>query len=91
MVAPKGTPKEIVDKLADALGKALDDPRPSRRYVELGSTAPQGADRGPAGLQKLVESEMARITPVLKAAPPAASRAAESSDARRDIAGSACG
>ena len=29
---------------------------------------PQGADRGPAGLQKLVESEVARITPVIKAA-----------------------
>jgi tripartite-type tricarboxylate transporter receptor subunit TctC len=68
MVAPKGTPKEIVDKLADALGKALDDPTTKERYVELGSTAPQGADRGPAGLQKLVESEMARITPVLKEA-----------------------
>jgi hypothetical protein len=36
--------------------------------VELGSTGPQGADRGPAGLQKLVESEVARITPVIKAA-----------------------
>ena len=68
MVAPKGTPKEIVDKLVDALNKALDDPATIKRYVELGSTAPQGADRGPAGLQKLVESEMARITPVLKAA-----------------------
>jgi tripartite-type tricarboxylate transporter receptor subunit TctC len=68
MVAPKGTPKAIVDKLADALNKALDDPATVQRYVELGSTAPQGADRGPAGLQKLVDSEMARITPVLKAA-----------------------
>ena len=29
MVAPKGTPPEIVAKLADALGKALDDPRRS--------------------------------------------------------------
>ncbi|MGH6816988.1 MAG: tripartite tricarboxylate transporter substrate-binding protein [Hyphomicrobiaceae bacterium] len=68
MVAPKGTPKEIVAKLGDALSKALDDPAIRKRYVELGSTAPEGADRGPAGLQKLVESEMARITPVLKAA-----------------------
>lgn len=68
VVAPKGTPKAIVDKLGDALNKALDDPATTKRYVELGSTAPQGADRGPAGLQKLVESEMARITPVLKAA-----------------------
>jgi tripartite-type tricarboxylate transporter receptor subunit TctC len=68
MVAPKGTPKAIVDKLADALAKALDDPKIKERYTELGSTGPEGADRGPAALQKLVESEMARITPVLKAA-----------------------
>jgi tripartite-type tricarboxylate transporter receptor subunit TctC len=68
MVAPKGTPPEIVDKLAAALSKALDDPATRQRYVDLGSTAPEGADRGPAGLQKLVESEVARITPVLKAA-----------------------
>ncbi len=68
MVAPKGTPPEIVAKLADALSKALDDPAVQKRYVELGSTAPQGAERGPAALQKLVESEVARITPVIKAA-----------------------
>lgn len=68
MVAPKGTPKEIVDKLAAALDKALDDPTTVKRFVELGSTAPAKAERGPAGLQKLVDSEMARITPVLRAA-----------------------
>jgi tripartite-type tricarboxylate transporter receptor subunit TctC len=68
MVAPKGTPPEIVTKLTDALAKALDDPAVQKRYVELGSSAPKGADRGPAGLQKLVESEVARITPVIKAA-----------------------
>jgi tripartite-type tricarboxylate transporter receptor subunit TctC len=68
MVAPKGTPQEIVDKLADALSKALDDPAVLKRYEELGSFAPKGAERGPAGLQKLVDSEVARITPVIKAA-----------------------
>jgi tripartite-type tricarboxylate transporter receptor subunit TctC len=68
MVAPKGTPNEIVAMLADALGKALDDPAIQKRYVELGSSAPRSADRGPAGLQRLVESEVARITPVIKAA-----------------------
>ncbi len=68
MVAPKGLPKDIQDKLVDALGKAMDDPAIIKRYEALGSTAPKGADRGPAGLQKLVESEVARITPVLKAA-----------------------
>jgi tripartite-type tricarboxylate transporter receptor subunit TctC len=67
MVAPKGTPKQAVDKLVDALNKALDDKDIIKRYEELGSTAPEGNDRGPAGLQKLVESEMARIDPVLRA------------------------
>ena len=56
------------DRLVAALNAALDDATVRSRYVELGSTAPMAADRGPAGLQKLVESEIARITPVLKAA-----------------------
>jgi tripartite-type tricarboxylate transporter receptor subunit TctC len=68
MVAPPGTPTDIVARLADALGKALDDPAVQARYVELGSSAPKGAERGPAALQKLVGSEVARITPVIKAA-----------------------
>jgi tripartite-type tricarboxylate transporter receptor subunit TctC len=68
MVAPKDTPPAIIAKLTDALNKALDDPEVRKRYVELGSTAPQNADRGSAGLQNLVESEVARITPVIKAA-----------------------
>ena len=68
MVAPKGTPPDVIAKLTSALDKALDDAAVNKRYVELGSTAPQGAERGPAALQKLVESEVARITPVIKAA-----------------------
>jgi tripartite-type tricarboxylate transporter receptor subunit TctC len=68
MVAPKGTPSDIISRLADALNKALNDPAIQQRYAELGSAAPKAADRGPAGLQKLVESEVARITPVIKAA-----------------------
>lgn len=68
MVGPKGMPADAVSKLGAALNKAMDDPAVKAKYEELGSTAPQGADRGPAGLQKLVESEVARITPVLKAA-----------------------
>jgi tripartite-type tricarboxylate transporter receptor subunit TctC len=67
MVAPHGTPNEIVAKLANALDKALDDPALQARYVELGSSAPKGVERGPAGLQKLVESEVARITPIIEA------------------------
>ena len=71
MVGPKGMPKEVVDKLASALDKALDDATIIRRYEELGSTAPKKEERGPAGLQALVEREMAYIIPIMKAAAPA--------------------
>jgi tripartite-type tricarboxylate transporter receptor subunit TctC len=50
------------------LSKALDDPKVQERYNELGSSVPTADERGPAGLQKLVETEIARITPVIKAA-----------------------
>ena len=68
MVGPKGLPADVTAKILEAVNKALDDPGLQARYVELGSTVPKGADRGPAGLQKLVESEVARVTPALKAA-----------------------
>jgi tripartite-type tricarboxylate transporter receptor subunit TctC len=68
MVAPKGLPAAVRQKLSDALAKTFDDAAIKARFVELGSTAPVGADRGPDGLQRLVEAEVARITPALKAA-----------------------
>ena len=68
MVAPKGLPGAVRDRLVAALNKALDDPAIQKRYADLGSTAPQGAAQGPAALQKLVEADVARLTPVLKAA-----------------------
>ena len=68
MVAPKGLPAPVRDKLVAALKSALDDPAIQKRYADLGSSAPQGADQGPDALQKLVEADMARLSPVLKAA-----------------------
>ena len=68
VVAPKDTPKEIIAKLADALSMALDDPQVQKRYVELGSSAPKAQDRGPDGLHRLVESEVERLTPIIRAA-----------------------
>jgi tripartite-type tricarboxylate transporter receptor subunit TctC len=66
--APKGTPKEIVQKFVEALDKALSDENTRKRLHELGGVIPEGNGRGPQALQKLVESEIARWTPVLKAA-----------------------
>jgi len=66
--APKGTPPAIVKKLNDALVKALDDENTKKRLLDLGGVIPSAAERTPESLQKLVESEVARWTPVLQAA-----------------------
>lgn len=66
--APKGVPAEVVTKLNGALVKALDDPNARKRLDELGAVVPDAEGRTPQALQKLVESEVARWTPVLKAA-----------------------
>ena len=66
--APKATPPEVVKKLNDALVKALDDENTRKRLLDLGGVIPSTAERTPEALQKLVESEVARWTPVLQAA-----------------------
>jgi tripartite-type tricarboxylate transporter receptor subunit TctC len=68
LFAPKGTPKEIVTKLNETLVKALDDEAARKRLLELGSVLPEGKGRTPEALSDLVKSEVARWTPILKAA-----------------------
>lgn len=67
LFAPKGTPKEVVAKLTDALSKALDDPNTRKRLLDLGGILPDAPDRGSAALAGLVKKEVARWTPILKA------------------------
>ncbi len=68
MYAPTGTPKEIVDKLAAALDKALDDPAVVKRLGDLGGSIPAKEERNPATFDRLVKAEIARWSPILKAA-----------------------
>jgi tripartite-type tricarboxylate transporter receptor subunit TctC len=68
LFAPKGTPKPIVDKLSDALDKALDDENTRKRLLELGSVLPDKPQRGSQALAALVKSEIERWTKVIKAA-----------------------
>jgi putative tricarboxylic transport membrane protein len=70
LFAPKGTPQPILDKLTDALDKALDDEQTRKRLLDLGSVLPYTSDRGQKALAALVKSEIARWTPVIKAAGP---------------------
>lgn len=66
--APKGTPAPIVAKLNAALSKALDDETTRKRLLDLGGVLPEGDERSGAYLSKFVASEVARWTPILKAA-----------------------
>src|SRR3954453_2244346 len=70
LFAPKGTPQPILDKLSDALDKALDDEGTRKRLLELGSVLPDKSGRGQQALAALVKSEIERWTPVIKAAGP---------------------
>lgn len=66
--APKGLPADVRAKIVAALDTALKDPNAKKRILELGGTVPKEAEAGPEALQKLVESEVARWTPVLRSA-----------------------
>jgi tripartite-type tricarboxylate transporter receptor subunit TctC len=67
--APKGTPAPVVDKLAVALDKALDDPAVRERLNKLGGSIPAKSERTPAAFDAYVKSEVVRWAPVLKEAP----------------------
>jgi tripartite-type tricarboxylate transporter receptor subunit TctC len=67
LFAPKGTPKDVVAKLNDALSKALDDAGTRKRLLELGGILPDAPDRTSASLAGLVKKEVERWTPILKA------------------------
>jgi tripartite-type tricarboxylate transporter receptor subunit TctC len=68
LFAPKGTPKEVIDKLAAALNKGLDEPAVQKRFGDLGAVIAEPDQRGPKALGELVHSEIARLAPILKAA-----------------------
>jgi tripartite-type tricarboxylate transporter receptor subunit TctC len=65
---PKGTPKDIVGKLNEAVRAALDDPAVQKRYAELGLEPPSASQRTPEALRAHQKSEVAKWWPVIKAA-----------------------
>ena len=66
--APKGTPKEAIDKFGAALRAALKDPGVAQKLAELGAVVVPESKQTPAGLQSWLSQETARYTPVIKAA-----------------------
>jgi len=68
LYAPKGTPKDIVDKLAKALQEALTDKTLIARFAELG-TEPVTKDRAtPVALHAYLKAEIEKWRPIIKKA-----------------------
>jgi tripartite-type tricarboxylate transporter receptor subunit TctC len=68
LFAPKGTPKPILDRLTDALDRALDDDGTRKRLTELANDVPEKSRRGQQALRVLLKDEIARWTPIIRAA-----------------------
>ncbi len=68
MFAPKGTPREIIDRLNAAGRAALADENVRKRLLELGCEIPDAAGQTSEALGAHVRAEVAKWTPVIKAA-----------------------
>jgi tripartite-type tricarboxylate transporter receptor subunit TctC len=65
---PKGTPREIIDKLDGAVRAALADPAIRRRLAVLAIEVPPPAQLGPKTLGTLHEAEIDKWWPIIRAA-----------------------
>jgi len=66
LVMPKGTPDAIVNKVNQALAKALDDPNVIKRFESLGVAAVRPDQRSRQYLHDFMKSEMERYTTLIK-------------------------
>ena len=66
--APKGTPREALDKLNAALRAALKDPLVAAKLKELGAEIVPESKQSPAGLSDWLRSEIDKWGPVIRAA-----------------------
>jgi tripartite-type tricarboxylate transporter receptor subunit TctC len=64
--APKGTPKDIVDKLNAAAAKALADPAVQERVAALGMTIPDKTQLTPQALHDFHKAEVDKWWPIIK-------------------------
>jgi tripartite-type tricarboxylate transporter receptor subunit TctC len=66
--APKGTPKDALDKLNNALRTALKDPGVASKFADLGAQIVPDAKQTPAGLRDWLQSEINKWGPVIRKA-----------------------
>jgi tripartite-type tricarboxylate transporter receptor subunit TctC len=65
---PRGTPREAIEKLNEALRAALRDPVVASRFAELGAQIVPGSKQTPAGLRDWLRSEIEKWQPVIRQA-----------------------
>jgi tripartite-type tricarboxylate transporter receptor subunit TctC len=68
LFAPKGTPKDVVDRLNGAARAALKDEGTRKRLLDLGAELPDEAGQSTEALRQLVSSEIDKWVPVIKKA-----------------------
>jgi tripartite-type tricarboxylate transporter receptor subunit TctC len=61
VVAPRNTPKPIIDKLAGALSQVIDSPEFTTRIDQLAARVPTQAERGPAPFSALLSKDIKEV------------------------------
>jgi len=65
---PKGTPALAVARINAAAQKAMQDPVIAERLAKIGADLPSPEDRSPQALARLVNAEIDKWVPLIKAA-----------------------
>jgi tripartite-type tricarboxylate transporter receptor subunit TctC len=68
LVAPKGTPRPVLDRLSAAVSQVIDSPEFKNRVAQqLASEVPAAGERGPEAFRRLLEKDSARVAEIVKA------------------------
>ena len=68
LLAPKGTPQPVLDRLTTALHEAMQDPAVQERLAQLGVELPTQTQATPEEIRAYIQAEIDRWLPVIKAA-----------------------
>ncbi|MCC6887599.1 MAG: tripartite tricarboxylate transporter substrate binding protein BugD [Hyphomicrobiales bacterium] len=66
LFAPKGTPREVISQLNDAIGKAIGDPAALERFRKLGAEPPAASDRSPEALGRIHAADVEKWGKVIR-------------------------
>jgi tripartite-type tricarboxylate transporter receptor subunit TctC len=64
LLVPKGTPREIIDRISAATGKALAEPDLRRTYLESG--VEPSSNSSPEAASRVLQDEIVHWTPIIK-------------------------